>query len=269
MEALINMGFYKILQRIIPEEIIFFIRHRLQGREYFRLFYEKNADNVYNEDRLVTWGRNLHFLQEAKFRESYDEAVRMNLYVSPNIQWRLHVLCWAGVVASKLEGDFVECGVNKGFSSKILMDYLEFEKLEKTFYLMDTFEGLVEALLTEEEKQIGITGGGYKPCIDVVKKVFGNKENFKIIKGIIPQTLPLVDTEKVSFLHIDLNCVFPETEALKYFWERMVKGSIVIFDDYGWSGSIEQKKAHDAFAESKGLKILTMPTGQGMLIKPF
>lgn len=263
------MGFYKRLQRIIPEEIIFFIRHRLQGREYFRLFYEKKADDVYNEDRLVTWGRSLHFLQEEKFRKSYDEAVRLKLYVSPDIHWRLHTLCWAGVIASKLAGDFIECGVNKGFSSKVLIDYLEFEKLGKTFYLMDTFVGLVETLLTEEEKQLGLKGGGYEPCIDVVNKVFGSKENVKIIKGVIPQTLPLVDTEKVAFLHIDMNCVVPEIEALKYFWERMVKGAIVIFDDYGWSGSIMQKNAHDAFAESKGLKILTMPTGQGILIKPF
>ena len=55
---------------------------------------------------------------------------------------------------------------------------------------------------------------------------------------------------------------------LEYFWEKLVPGAIVLFDDYGWSGYINQKKAHDAFAASKGVKILNLPTGQGMLIKP-
>ena len=75
--------------------------------------------------------------------------------------------------------------------------------------------------------------------------------------------------EESSFLHIDMNCVYPEAEALKYFWDKLVKGGMVIFDDYGWAVYYEQKQAHDLFAESKGVKIVTLPTGQGLLIKPF
>jgi len=39
-------------------------------------------------------------------------------------------------------------------------------------------------------------------------------------------------------------------------------------DDYGWSAYINQKKALDAFAKRKGVKILNLPTGQGLLLKP-
>jgi len=42
----------------------------------------------------------------------------------------------------------------------------------------------------------------------------------------------------------------------------------VLLDDYGHSGHEEQKRAFDGFALSKDVKILTLPTGQGLIIKP-
>lgn len=93
--------------------------------------------------------------------------------------------------------------------------------------------------------------------------------NVKIIKGPVPETLSEVDTQKVCYLSIDMNCVLPEIEALNFFWDRMVSGGIIILDDYGYANSSnDQKEAHDAFARSKGVMILTMPTCQGLLIKP-
>ena len=67
---------------------------------------------------------------------------------------------------------------------------------------------------------------------------------------------------------LDMNIVVPKRAALAYFWDKLVPGGIVLFDDYGWLGYIAQKKAHDEFAASMGVKILNLPTGQGMLIKP-
>jgi hypothetical protein len=48
----------------------------------------------------------------------------------------------------------------------------------------------------------------------------------------------------------------------------MVKGAWVLLDDYAYVGYDEQKKAHDAFARSKGIDILSLPTGQGLYRKP-
>jgi O-methyltransferase len=88
-----------------------------------------------------------------------------------------------------------------------------------------------------------------------------------LVKGSIPDTLNDVQIEDICFLHIDMNCALPEVEALKFFWDKMVKGGMVILDDYGWLYHIEQKRAIDEFAKPKGINILTLPTGQGILIK--
>ena len=66
-----------------------------------------------------------------------------------------------------------------------------------------------------------------------------------------------------------MNCVAPEIEALQYFWPKIVPGGLIILDDYGWGGTHDsQKEAQEAFAESVDVKILTLPTGQGLIIKP-
>ena len=39
-------------------------------------------------------------------------------------------------------------------------------------------------------------------------------------------------------------------------------------DDYGWSGYRPQKEAMDRLAADRGAEILTLPTGQGLLLRP-
>jgi hypothetical protein len=71
------------------------------------------------------------------------------------IHWRAHIALWAAFSARTLEGDFVECGVNRGFMSSAIMEYLDWDSLGKTFYLLDTFAGLDRRYVTEQE----IAGG--------------------------------------------------------------------------------------------------------------
>ena len=80
--------------------------------------------------------------------------------------------------------------------------------------------------------------------------------------------MPLVDSNKIAFLHIDMNCVQPEYDALNYFWDKMTKGGIIIWDDYGYGNATnDQREIHKKFAKEKGVEILSMPTCQGIIIK--
>jgi hypothetical protein len=256
------------MKHLIPKEFVYFVRKRILRQNYSDLiYYDKKRTDIYDEDCLFSYAKNLEFLQNPAFRKAYDSAVKDNLHISDSIQWRVHTLCWAASVALHLEGDFVECGVNKGFCSRIIIDYLDFKKSGKKFYLLDTYTGLVESLITEEEAKSGFKNKSYEPCLDLVRKVFSKMDFVKIVDGIVPDTLARVDSDKIAFLHIDMNSSVPESEALKFFWPKLTKGAMVIFDDYGWSTYSESKKKHDAFATSQGVQIFTLPTGQGMLVK--
>ncbi|MDC0108602.1 hypothetical protein OAI35_02750 [Paracoccaceae bacterium] len=55
--------------------------------------------------------------------------------------------------------------------------------------------------------------------------------------------------------------------AISYFWDKLVVGAPVLLDDYAYKGYEYQKQAMDAFASDYGVSILSLPTGQGLLVK--
>ena len=73
---------------------------------------------------------------------------------------------------------------------------------------------------------------------------------------------------KISFLHIDMNSAAPEIAAGEYFWDKLAPSAPILLDDYAYPGFHDQKLAWDAFAEGKGVKVLSIPTGQGLILKP-
>lgn len=266
-----------IARKCLPLKVqrhIGFFRRAFLGYPFFIPFRAK-----YNEDGLIS-AHNVDFLDEPKFKLAYQKAVDEKLYVSSDIRWRLHVACWAGTHALALGGDFVECGVNKGFMSRIVMDYLDFGGRPHTFYLLDTFQGFDENQLTAQEREKLLHAyehaktsgkswemGMYEPCYDVVMRAFSRFNNAKLIKGSIPETLVEVKSDRVAYLSIDMNCVGPEIAAIEFFWPKLLQGGVVILDDYGWVTHEAQKDAMDAFARKVGTKVLSLPTGQGLLIK--
>jgi len=56
--------------------------------------------------------------------------------------------------------------------------------------------------------------------------------------------------------------------TIELLWSKLSPGAIVILDDYAFTGFESQYRAWNDFAGSQNLMILTVPTGQGILIKP-
>lgn len=229
---------------------------------------------TYSNDLLYTF-HNADFLKDPHFIESYNIGKNTDggtLLKNYDIEWRIHVMCWAAKHVVNLDGDFVDCGVHTGIFARAIMNYIRFEKIDKKYYLLDTFTGLDEKYCSSEELkrnfQMGYNNDNHDLLFKQVKETFKNF-NVKIIKGSVPETLIEVDSNKICYLCIDMNCVEPELAALEFFWDKMVSGGIIILDDYGYANvTADQKNAHDLFARSKSVEILTLPTCQGLIIKP-
>src|SRR2546428_4329051 len=196
---------------------------------------------TYNQDGLASC-HNCDFMRDQLFLESYDLGKSTGSWGNASVHWRAYVACWAANKAKVLEGDFVECGVNKGGLARTVIHYVNFPKLNKKFYLLDTFQGLSEKYISKEEKGRGIKPGGYEECYDAVKQTF-KAFNVEIIKGTVPDTLPQVKADKVSYLSIDMNCAAPGIAAAEAFWDQMADGEVIMVDDYGWTDHYEQKLA--------------------------
>jgi hypothetical protein len=215
------------------------------------------------------------FMLDEKFIKAYEackSADRGRLLLadsSYDIRWRIHTLIWAAKYASKIEGDFVDCGAGFGLFSSAIFEYLDFGKIDKNYYLIDSYEGLSKEHSSDFElKRTGDYYSKNNPWYDEIVERFASYENAKIIKGYIPEILTEVPADKIVFMSIDMNTTIPEQESLKYFWPKIVSGGIIIFDDYGFIGHESQKEAHDKFAKEQNLLIYSSPTGQGILIKP-
>jgi hypothetical protein len=64
-----------------------------------------------------------------------------------------------------------------------------------------------------------------------------------------------------------MNIAYPERKAIEHFWPKLSTGALVVLDDYAWRGYEEQMQSMDEFARSVGVQILTLPTGQGLIVK--
>jgi O-methyltransferase len=188
-----------------------------------------------------------------------------------HIEWRVHVACWAGRHASHLEGEFVECGVNTGILSLAVCRYVDLNATGKTFYLFDTFCGIPDEQISPEERAMGRDRENcefYEECYERAVRNFAGYPKAVLVRGVVPDSLRTVAIDKVCYLSIDMNIAAPELAAIEHFWDKLVPGAPVLLDDYAWLGYVTQKRAMDLFAARKGVEILTLPTGQGLLIKP-
>jgi len=216
------------------------------------------GNELFASDNLITFGRNMWFLDDEKFLK----AIQNNMYdgLGFSIIWRTHIVCWAAKSCRSLPGAFVECGVYKGDTSGIITEYvLAGEK--KPFYLYDLFE---TSTLPGTGAALPGLGEGLKE--EVIAK-FSAHENIHVIPGHIPESLMGNHPDQVAFMHIDMNNAMAEVAALEFFWEKMSPGGIVVFDDYGWMAYQDQKKAIDEFFSKMDISVVELPTGQGMAIK--
>jgi O-methyltransferase len=107
----------------------------------------------------------------------------------------------------------------------------------------------------------------YEECYDRAKSNFASFPRAVLDRGIVPATLSSAPVGEICYLYLDKNIAYPEVAAMEHFWDTLVRGAPVILDDYGFVHYEEQKRAMDEFAASKGVRIATLLTGQGLLIK--
>lgn len=230
-------------------------------------------------DHLALWGKTAAFVDDARFLRAYRRGMQSGHHMGRpkgsdadiHIEWRVHVVLWAAMRGAQLAGDFVECGVNTGVYSLAVCDYLDFNLLDKQFWLLDTYRGIPEGQMSPREKAAGraeMSAMYYSDCFAQARESFAPWPRARLVRGAVPDTLGEVTAEAVAFLSLDMNIALPEVAALEHFWPKLSHGACVVLDDYGWRGHEEQRDAMDAFARRAAVPLLSLPTGQGVMIKP-
>jgi O-methyltransferase len=178
-------------------------------------------------------------LRDERFLSAYrrraDSGHKITRGKDIHIEWRAHVACWAAERALYLPGAFVECGVNTDILSLAVCEYVDFNASGKDFYLFDTFNGIPESQLLNDERVDRMQEKTimYEDCFECAQQNFTALPRAKLVRGLVPDSLSTIPIDRVCYLSIDMNIVQPEIAAMEFFWDKLVSGAVVILDDYG------------------------------------
>ena len=169
------------------------------------------------------------------------------------------------------KGHVAECGCFRGLSAYQIASYLKESNFPNKFYLFDSFEGLSkfneQDIPSEVVYDIEKKRKQFACSLEAVKQ---NLKDFSFIeykKGWIPDRFKEVQSERFSFIHIDVDLYQPILDSIQFFYPLLIKGGIMVFDDYGCLAFPGAKRAVDKFMDDKEDFFLSLPSGEAFLVK--
>jgi len=187
------------------------------------------------------------------------------------------------IIANKIEGDLVECGVWKGGSSMLMALMLKKHGiLDKKIHLYDTFEGMSEpspidktikgvsasSLLGKERKENENSVWCYSPIEDVKNALFSTgypQENLIFVKGKVENTLLEYVPGQLSLLRLDTDWYESTKIELQILYPLLVELGVLIIDDFGhWEGA--QKAVTEYFMQNDNHQFLHRIDYTGRLV---
>ena len=180
---------------------------------------------------------------------------------------RLYTL-WQGIVALPADATAVaEVGAYKGGSARFIAETMRLTGRELPFYVADTFDGHVEVDETVDTRhrvatQFRITSAEH------VARYLRDLPSVRLLAGDIRVTSAEMQHEtRFGLVHLDVD-VYPITRfCLDFFATRLVRGALVVVDDYGFTTCPGAKQAVNEFvAAHPGFRMLHLLTGQAVLI---
>ena len=169
---------------------------------------------------------------------------------------------------SGIKGNVAECGVYRGnFAANI--NYCFYDRL---LYLFDTFTGFdkrdisVERNMGDDHFLQGrfnkIARYSYTSVDEVITSMYFT-DNVIIKQGWIPETFTGV-TDCFCFVNLDLNLYQPTLESIKFFWDKMSQGGMILCHDYNSVQTPGVKKAIFDFEKQLGRFVPKTTIGDGL-----
>jgi hypothetical protein len=139
-----------------------------------------------------------------------------------------------------IEGDIVECGVGYGHSFLKLCCLAHYENKGRKIYGFDSFQGFPEPSKEDISPRNPRKGEWNVATVETIEQLLLAadfemsfiRNNVKLIKGFFKDSLHRYDGEGVAFLHLDVDLYQSYKVTLEYFWPKVVKGGVVLFDEY-------------------------------------
>jgi O-methyltransferase len=259
------MDVLRNFRKIIPKNIGIWIRKQIEHGITFDGWGMKTVHEL-------PWNggiRNEFFIlvsQDIKkhFDFSGDDGVNLSVVDGLLCHWIVSYCVRHAVEFTGKDLELVECGVCNGLTAFFALRELQGLGSCDRMHLYDAWLPMCKDSLLESEKE---SVGNYSNItIERVKKNLSEFDNIIYHPGYIPDSLHSEppSPEKISYLSIDLNSAGATIAALEFFFPRVLKGGVILFDDYGGIDHSPTKKSVDKFFADKYGILMPLPTGQAI-----
>ncbi len=189
--------------------------------------------------------------------------------------WRHYIISFAVryvlEFANTDNWNFVECGVADGCTAFFALRELAGNKKTAKFlmHLYDSWAGVRKEELLDSELDSRLDHYGNLAFERTKENLAEFKNNIVYHPGFIPDSLKSLpeSPDSIVYMHVDLNSAKPSFAALDYFFPRLAKGGVILFDDYGWEGYEDTKRIIDKFFYDKPGILMKIPTGQALYFR--
>jgi hypothetical protein len=169
-------------------------------------------------------------------------------------------------LVAHVDGDVAECGSYRGASAYFLGRRIIGGQLAKKLYLFDSFDGLsapdtIDGLWWKQ--------GDLRCEVDALRdnlRRLPDTRFIEILPGWIPERFNAVAGNKFCFVHIDVDLAQPTADSLAFFYPRMAKDGILVFDDYGCDTCPGVTAVVDAFFSDKREPIVNLASGGAFVV---
>lgn len=221
---------------------------------------------------LVPWGHRVLTpwfspSEDPSFADAYAHAKAGGpVGVTPDRCYLLHRFCREALLRS---GDVAECGVFQGGTAQLLAETIHQLGADggRDLHLFDTFTGMPDDV--RPDRDYHKAGDFSDTSIDAVRRRLHAYGRILFHEGRVPDTFAGVrDDARFAMVHLDMDVYQGTLDACRWFWPRMVRGGIMIFDDYGFYPYRRAARAAvDEWFSEQPESPICLPTGQGLAIK--
>lgn len=162
-----------------------------------------------------------------EFRRVYN-LIRSSTLVD---EYRCYELWVLAKQMDRLSGSFIEVGVWKGGTGCLLAS-----ATCKPVLLCDTFRGVVKAGPRDTYYKGGEHSDATEEEVWSLASQLGVSDHIKVLRGVFPEDTGSSVNESLALCHIDVDVYESARDVFSKIWPLMVRGGVVVFDDYGFQG---------------------------------
>ena len=166
-----------------------------------------------------------------------------------------------------VDGDILEVGVWRGGSGCLMAARAQRDGFDATVYLCDNFEGVVKAGGKDTEYSGGEHADTSADTVEQLVTAMG-LQHVKVVPGIFPdESEDRVPVERLRLCHIDVDTYESAADVLAWVWPRLVRGGLVVFDDYAFYSTEGITRLVNEQGERTDLLMVHNLNGHGLLVK--